>query len=64
MRVQQLGAEIGRGGFAVVFQAFNIEIGDFVAVKRFPLKAIDDESLGSIEVIHDYSYKKYDEVII
>jgi hypothetical protein len=48
---QQIGAEIGRGGFAIVFQAFNVETGDFVAVKRFPLKAIDDDSLSSIEVI-------------
>jgi len=47
---QQIGAEIGRGGFAVVFQAFNVETGDFVAVKRFPLDAIDDDSLSSIEV--------------
>ena len=27
-----------------------MELGDFNAVKRFPLQAIDDESLGSIEV--------------
>lgn len=47
---QQIGAEIGRGAFAVVFQAFNVETGDFVAVKRFPLTAIDDESLSSIQV--------------
>mmetsp|Transcript_18777 Transcript_18777/g.31303 ORF Transcript_18777/g.31303 Transcript_18777/m.31303 type:complete len:1208 (+) Transcript_18777:214-3837(+) len=45
----QIGAEIGRGGFAVVFQAFNVELGDFNAVKRFPLHAIDDESLSQIE---------------
>lgn len=47
---QQIGAEIGRGAFAVVYQAFNVETGDFVAVKRFPLTAIDDDSLGSIQV--------------
>jgi serine/threonine protein kinase len=47
---QQLGAEIGRGGFAVVFQALNVETGDFVAVKRFPLSTVDEESLASIEV--------------
>ena len=47
---QQIGAEIGRGGFGVVFQALNVEVGDFVAVKRFPLTAIDAESLASIEV--------------
>jgi serine/threonine protein kinase len=32
-----------------VYQGFNVETGDFVAVKRFPLTAIDDESLGSIQ---------------
>lgn len=47
--IQQMGAEIGRGGFGVVFQALNVEVGDFVAVKRFPLNAIDAESLSSIE---------------
>ena len=47
--IQQLGTEIGRGGFAIVYQGFNVETGDFVAVKRFPLTAIDDESLGSIQ---------------
>ena len=49
--LQQIGAEIGRGGFAVVYQAFNVEMGEFVAVKRFPLDAIDAESLSSIEVL-------------
>lgn len=48
--VQQIGSEIGRGGFGIVFQALNVQTGDFVAVKRFPLKAIEDESLSSIEV--------------
>lgn len=45
-----MGTEIGRGGFAVVFQAMNTQTGDFVAVKRFPLHAIEKESLISIEV--------------
>jgi hypothetical protein len=47
---QHIGAEIGRGGFAVVFQALNVETGDFVAVKRFPLSTVDEESLASIQV--------------
>ena len=34
----------------MVFQAFNVRTGDFVAVKRFPLNSIDKESLNSIEV--------------
>lgn len=48
--IQQIGAEIGKGGFAVVYQAFNVELGEFYAVKRFPLNSIDAESLGAIEV--------------
>jgi serine/threonine protein kinase len=48
--MQQIGTEIGRGGFATVYQAFNVETGDFVAIKRFPITAIDKESLGSIQV--------------
>ena len=47
---QQIGAEIGRGGFAIVFQALNVNTGEIVAIKRFPIKSIDDESLSSIEV--------------
>ena len=35
----------------MVFQAFNVRTGDFVAVKRFPLNSIDKESLSSIEVL-------------
>lgn len=53
----QMGAEIGRGGFGVVFQALNVEVGDFVAVKRFPLTAIDAESLASIEAEIDLMKK-------
>ena len=49
--LQQIGAEIGKGHFAVVFQAFDVETGDFVAVKRFELKKITNEkALGVIEV--------------
>ncbi len=47
---QQIGTEIGKGGHATVFQAFNVTTGDFVAVKKFPLSTIDKESLSSIEV--------------
>jgi serine/threonine protein kinase len=45
----QIGTEIGRGGYAVVYAAFNVNNGSSVAVKRFPLDAIDAESLGNIE---------------
>jgi serine/threonine protein kinase len=58
-----MGAEIGRGGFAVVFQAFNVETGDFVAVKRFPLAAIDDESLTSIEVRYKQRFGFFSSVV-
>jgi serine/threonine protein kinase len=47
--IYQIGAEIGRGGFAVVYAAFNVVTGDFVAVKRFPLSNVDDESLSKIQ---------------
>lgn len=45
----QIGAEIGRGGYAIVYAAFNVNNGSSVAVKRFPLNAIDAESLANIE---------------
>ena len=48
---QQIGAEIGRGGFAVVYQAFNVETGDFVALKRIPFSAVDDGALSIIQVL-------------
>ena len=32
-----------------MYQAFNIDNGEFVAVKRFPLGQIDDQSLADIE---------------
>lgn len=41
-RIQQLGAEIGRGGFGAVYQALNIHTGDMVAVKRLELAPADD----------------------
>ena len=51
--IQHLGTEIGRGGFAVVFQAFNAHTGQTVAVKRFPLSAISGkDSQWSVEVRH------------
>lgn len=34
----------------MVFQALNVETGDFVAMKRFPLSTVDEESLASIQV--------------
>eukprot|EP00639_Heterosigma_akashiwo_P023535 CAMPEP_0206412720 /NCGR_PEP_ID=MMETSP0294-20121207/34200_1 /ASSEMBLY_ACC=CAM_ASM_000327 /TAXON_ID=39354 /ORGANISM="Heterosigma akashiwo, Strain CCMP2393" /LENGTH=134 /DNA_ID=CAMNT_0053873999 /DNA_START=31 /DNA_END=431 /DNA_ORIENTATION=+ len=46
----QMGSEIGRGGFGVVFNALNLETGDFVAVKRVSLENIDQESMGQLQV--------------
>lgn len=48
--LQNIGNRIGKGAFGEVFQAFNVRTGDLVAVKRFPLNSIDQESLSSIEV--------------
>lgn len=38
---QQLGAEIGRGGFGAVFTALSMNTGDLVAVKRLELTDVD-----------------------
>ena len=50
------GLEIGRGGYATVFQALNTETGDFVAIKRVSLQNIDQDDLNSIE--HEISLLK------
>jgi serine/threonine protein kinase len=46
--LQQIGQEIGRGGFGTVFEALCTDTGDFVAVKRVALHNIDSDSLASI----------------
>lgn len=48
--LQKLGQEIGSGAFGVVFMAMNRNTGETVAIKRFPLKSIEKDSLSSIEV--------------
>lgn len=45
----QIGVELGRGAYGVVLQAFNVDTGDFVAVKRLSTKSADSESIASIE---------------
>ena len=45
-----MGTEIGRGGHAIVYQAFNINTGDFVAVKRIPMISINDETVSQVQV--------------
>lgn len=34
----------------MVYQGFNIETGDFVAIKRIPLSSVDDDTLCHIQV--------------
>ena len=41
----RLGDRIGRGGFGEVFYAQNHNTGDFVAVKRIPLRNMKKEQL-------------------
>lgn len=47
---QQIGQEIGRGGFGVVFQALNTATGDFVAVKRMEMDSVKLDAGASIKV--------------
>lgn len=62
---QQLGAEIGKGSFAVVFQALNVETGTVVAVKRFELKNILDEAaLKDIEVKYYVLFYSYSDLFV
>mmetsp|Transcript_36161 Transcript_36161/g.47691 ORF Transcript_36161/g.47691 Transcript_36161/m.47691 type:complete len:1189 (+) Transcript_36161:175-3741(+) len=46
----QMGTEIGRGGFGLVFNALNMETGDFVAVKRVSLENIEQESMSQLQM--------------
>lgn len=48
--VQQIGQEIGRGGFGTVFQALNTATGDFVAVKRMEMDSVKLDAGASIKV--------------
>lgn len=41
--LQKIGAEIGRGAFAIVFQAKNEKTGEFVALKRFHVNSIEND---------------------
>jgi len=44
----RLGDRIGKGGFGEVFYAQNHETGDFVAVKRIPLRNMKKEQLNGV----------------
>ncbi|CAI5725566.1 unnamed protein product [Hyaloperonospora brassicae] len=45
----QLGAEIGRGGFGVVYGALDLRNGRSVAIKQVSLRDIDKDELSAIE---------------
>lgn len=45
----QLGAEIGRGGFGVVYGALDLRNGRSVAIKQVSLRDVDKDELLSIE---------------
>lgn len=47
--LQNLGDEIGKGGFGTVFRALNTETGDFVAIKRLGLRSLDKSDLESLQ---------------
>lgn len=47
---QQLGDEIGKGGFGTVFKGLNVRTGDFVAIKRMSLRSVDKDEISSMQV--------------
>lgn len=53
-----MGTEIGRGGHAIVYQAFNINTGDFVAVKRIPMISINDETVSQVQVCYNFYFPR------
>lgn len=55
---QQIGQEIGRGGFGTVFQALNTATGDFVAVKRMDMDSVKLDAGASIKVCVFFSCVK------
>lgn len=47
---QKLGEILGRGGWGVVYKAWDMNSGDFFAVKEIGLAHIPKEQLGGIMV--------------
>ncbi|GMF13535.1 unnamed protein product [Phytophthora lilii] len=60
--MQQLGAEIGRGGFGVVYGALDLRNGRSVAIKQVSLRDIDKDELLSIELNHENIVKYHDTI--
>ncbi|TDH68167.1 hypothetical protein CCR75_008960 [Bremia lactucae] len=51
----QLGAEIGRGGYGIVYGALDLRNGRSVAIKQVSLRDIDKDELLSIESNAEYT---------
>lgn len=47
---QQLGEQIGKGGYGVVYRGMRLDTGEFVAVKQVTLTGVAKEEMTSIEV--------------
>lgn len=50
LRSQQVGQQIGKGGFATVHKAINLITGEVVAVKRFDSGQVSKSALATITV--------------
>ena len=48
--VQQIGQQIGKGGFATVHKAINLITGEVVAAKRFDATQVSKSALATITV--------------
>ena len=58
----QLGKELGKGGFGVVYQGLDTEAGTFVAVKQVSTENVSKDQLTSIHleiILHRIFHVKY-----